>query len=122
MPQGPPRLSAQAAALVGLAGLASAMGIGRFAFTPLLPLMQEASGITLVQGGSLAAANYLGYLLGATACMALHTGDLSPPNSDAIGLFPGLPDTEALTVVNACHAWLPLGSDAVCTRWRMPSQ
>ncbi len=31
------------ATLVGLAGLAAAMGIGRFAFTPLLPLMQERS-------------------------------------------------------------------------------
>ena len=29
-------------ALAGLAGLASAMGVGRFAFTPLLPLMQQA--------------------------------------------------------------------------------
>ena len=42
-------------------------------------------------------------ILWATACMALHTGDLFPPNSDAIGLFPGLvSDTEALTVINFC--------------------
>ena len=26
---------------VGMLGLAAAMGIGRFAFTPLMPLMQE---------------------------------------------------------------------------------
>ena len=55
------------AALVGLLGLAAAMGIGRFAFTPLLPLMQ-AEGLTLQQGTWLSSANYLGYLLGALAC------------------------------------------------------
>src|SRR5256885_10285028 len=49
---------------IGMAGLAAAMGIGRFAFTPLLPLMQ-ADGLTLSQGAWLAAANYLGYLVGA---------------------------------------------------------
>jgi MFS family permease len=57
-------------ALVGLLGLAAAMGIGRFAFTPLLPLMQASDGLTLTQGGWLASANYLGYLLGALACAA----------------------------------------------------
>lgn len=56
-------------AWVALAGLAAAMGIGRFAFTPLLPLMQ-AEGLTLPQGAALASANYLGYLVGALACAA----------------------------------------------------
>lgn len=52
-------------ALAGLAALALAQGIGRFAFTPLLPMMQDDAGVSLAQGGALAAANYLGYLLGA---------------------------------------------------------
>jgi MFS family permease len=52
-------------ALAGLACLAVAMGIGRFAFTPLLPMMQADSGLSLAAGGWLAAANYLGYLFGA---------------------------------------------------------
>src|SRR5437868_13518883 len=52
-------------ALAGFAALALAQGIGRFAFTPLLPMMQDDAGVTLAQGGALAAANYLGYLLGA---------------------------------------------------------
>ena len=56
-------------ALAGLAALALAQGIGRFAFTPLLPMMQDDSGVTLAQGGMLAAANYLGYLLGAMWAM-----------------------------------------------------
>src|SRR5207247_5830061 len=52
-------------ALAGLASLAVAMGIGRFAFTPLLPMMQGDSGLSLIAGGWLASANYLGYLFGA---------------------------------------------------------
>ena len=52
-------------ALAGLAALALAQGIGRFAFTPLLPMMQDDAGVSLAQGGALAAANYLGYLVGA---------------------------------------------------------
>lgn len=52
-------------ALTGLAALAMAMGVGRFAFTPILPMMQHDAGLTLAQGGWLASANYAGYLAGA---------------------------------------------------------
>ncbi|HWH38219.1 MAG TPA: YbfB/YjiJ family MFS transporter [Usitatibacter sp.] len=68
--RGGPRVkSAAAIALAGLAALAVAMGIGRFAFTPLLPMMQHDRGLTLAQGGWLASANYLGYFLGALYAM-----------------------------------------------------
>ena len=46
-----------------------AQGIGRFAFTPILPMMQEDAGVSLAQGGWLAAANYLGYLIGSLWAM-----------------------------------------------------
>jgi len=63
----PPRAAWAAAfpATLGALGLASAMGIGRFAFTPMLPLMQQASGLSIAQGSWLASANYIGYLAGA---------------------------------------------------------
>jgi len=65
------QLSAATVAAVGLAGLAAAMGIGRFAFTPLFPLMQEQFGISLAQGAWLATANYIGYFVGAVASFVL---------------------------------------------------
>ena len=51
--------------LGGILALAAAMGIGRFAYTPLLPAMQQAAGLDPTQAGLLAAANYAGYLAGA---------------------------------------------------------
>ena len=60
-----------ARALAGLAALAVAMGIGRFAFTPVLPMMLQDAGLSLAGGGLLASANYLGYLLGALSATAI---------------------------------------------------
>jgi len=47
--------------------LAVAMGIGRFAFTPMLPLMARDGSLEQNAGAWLAGSNYLGYLLGALA-------------------------------------------------------
>lgn len=55
-------------ALAGMLSLAVAMGIGRFAFTPLLPMMLHDGVIGLPQASWLATANYLGYWLGAMGC------------------------------------------------------
>jgi predicted MFS family arabinose efflux permease len=64
-------ISAVAATSVGLLALASAMGIGRFSLTPILPLMQQDAHLTLSVGGWLATSNYIGYLAGALMCIAL---------------------------------------------------
>lgn len=58
------------AALAGTLALAAAMGIGRFAYTPLLPPLRDALGWTVAQAGDVAAANFLGYVLGALAAAA----------------------------------------------------
>jgi MFS family permease len=49
----------------GVAALAVAMGIGRFAFTPLMPLMLRDGTLEAAAGAEWAVANYLGYLAGA---------------------------------------------------------
>lgn len=56
-------------AAAGCIALAVAMGIGRFAFTPVLPLMQDDYALPIEQGAWLATANYLGYLAGAIVTM-----------------------------------------------------
>lgn len=55
----------------GFLALAVAMGIGRFAFTPLLPMMQADMSLSVAQSGWLAAANYVGYLVGAVLALRL---------------------------------------------------
>jgi MFS family permease len=65
-----PRAPAAVAA-AGLTALGIAMGIGRFAFTPILPMMQQDAGLTVADGGWLASANYLGYLVGALLVSAI---------------------------------------------------
>jgi MFS family permease len=57
--------------LAGILSLAVAMGIGRFAFTPVLPLMMQAGQLDVAAGGWIAAANYAGYLVGALTASRL---------------------------------------------------
>jgi len=78
--------------LAGGLALATAMGIGRFAFTPLLPMMLHDGTISLAGASWLASANYLGYLVGALFCM------FKPlPNPTAI-IRTGLVSTLVLTL------------------------
>jgi predicted MFS family arabinose efflux permease len=58
-------------ALVGMVALAIPMGVGRFAFTPILPMMQADAGLSITAGGWLAFANYAGTLGGALAAMTV---------------------------------------------------
>ena len=65
------RRAAWRAALACMVTLAVAMGLGRFAFTPMLPVMLHEGKLDLQAGGVLASLNYLGYFLGALSCAAI---------------------------------------------------
>ncbi len=55
----------------GVFSMMLALGIARFAYTPLLPLMQAQAGLGLAEGGWLAAINYAGYLTGALTAASI---------------------------------------------------
>jgi predicted MFS family arabinose efflux permease len=105
---------------IGLAGalaLAVAMGIGRFAFTPLLPLMQREGLLGSGGGAALAAINYAGYLLGALSAARLAT----QPRRLVLGsLLATAAVTAAAGVLHGLTAWLLLrGLAGVLSAWVM---
>ncbi|MHA7210130.1 YbfB/YjiJ family MFS transporter [Arthrobacter sp. MDT1-65] len=64
-------LSIPRIAVMAAAGFAVAMGLGRFAFTPILPLMIDQAHLSSATGAHLATANYLGYLVGPVLTLIL---------------------------------------------------
>lgn len=102
-------------ALAGLLALAVAMGIGRFAFTPLLPLMMRDGLIDAAGGAELAAANYLGYLIGALSAVRLARAPLRLLRLALAGVV-------LLTLASAWApqpplGWLLRGGAGVCSAW-----
>ncbi len=97
--------SAAVIVVIGAFCMATAMGIGRFAFTPMLPLMQESQGLTLAEGAWLATVNYLGYLVGAVL------GFVRPPRPGAAtrtGLALVAVSTLGMAVTSGMPVWLAL--------------
>lgn len=92
-------------ALAGLAALAVAMGIGRFAFTPVLPMMLQDAGLSIAAGGWLASANYVGYLLGALSAMRIR---LRPETAIRAGLLTIGISTLAMAAHLPIAAWAAL--------------
>ena len=100
------------------------MGIGRFAFTPILPMMQDDAAVSIAAGAWLASANYLGYLLGALSVMAVpirveHAirGGLLTIGLATLGM--GVLDTFAIWIVlralaGVASAWVLICTSAWC--------
>jgi MFS family permease len=110
-----PDTSPFAVAVAGALSLAVAMGIGRFAFTPMLPLMMQAGQLDVGTGGWLASANYAGYLLGATTASRV---PLSPGRLSTASLLAAAALTAAMAIGGPAWVWLALRLLAgVCSAW-----
>lgn len=103
----------------GIVSLAVAMGIGRFAFTPLMPLMLRDGIIDIAKGTDWAVANYVGYLLGALSASRFG-------NSPRLGMQLGLAGiaftTLATILVNASFPLAGLllrGAAGIFSAWVM---
>uniref|UniRef100_UPI000492DF78 YbfB/YjiJ family MFS transporter n=1 Tax=Burkholderia ubonensis TaxID=101571 RepID=UPI000492DF78 len=94
---------ARTVAIAGMIGLAVALGVGRFAFTPLLPLMLADGSIGLKAGSWLASANYAGYFVGAVSCAALR---VAPARMVRFGLAATVLLTAAMGVGHLLPVWL----------------
>ncbi len=99
--------SASLTALTGFAILVFSMGIGRFAFTPLLPLMQAEGLLSVAGGGVLASVHFVGYAMGALLAGRLRSFPAVTLAASVVLI--GLA-TLAMGVTNAFEVW-------VVSRW-----
>jgi len=107
--------AAKTVAAAGLAALAVAMGIGRFAFTPLLPMMQQDAGLSLAAGAWLASANYAGYLIGAIFTMVWR---IPPAIAIRAGLAAIVVATLGMGVTDHFAIWAALrGAAGIASAW-----
>jgi len=90
-------------ALVGFAILAFSMGVGRFAFTPILPVMQTEGLVTIASGGTLASVHFIGYAMGAlfAGFLASHPKALLLASLTLIGV-----STVAMGLTDSYVVWL----------------
>ena len=102
----------------GILGLLIAMGVGRFAFTLLLPLMQTEAGFSARVAGWLASANYFGYFVGSLTATLWPAGRgtrgallgafaVSTITTIAMGLTQSIPQWMLLRFLSgAASAWV----------------
>lgn len=88
----------------GIMSLILTLGIARFAYTPLLPIMQNQTGLGDATGGWLATFNYIGYMLG--ALIAASISDLHLKDRlYRIGLILALVTTAGMALSESLWLW-----------------
>ena len=97
--------AARRAALACMIALAVVLGVGRFAFTPLLPLMLSSGALDIRHGGWLASFNYAGYFVGAVTCAALR---VQPARMVHVGLVLTVLLTLAMGLTSTFWIWAPV--------------
>ncbi len=109
--------SALRLAFSGMLALAIAIGVGRFAFTPILPMMQKDYGLTLRAAGLLASANYVGYLVGALSAIWIRVATVTVVRFSLVAV---IVLTCAMGLVHHPVAWLLLrGLAGVASAWTL---
>lgn len=88
----------------GVLNLILVMGIARFAYTPLLPAMQEQTDLGAAEGGWLAAINYLGYLVGAVVASVISDLELKD-RLYRIGLVAAVVTTAGMGLTENLWLW-----------------
>ena len=99
----------------GAAGLGAARGIGRFAYTPILPLMTTQVALAPQAAGAVSTANYVGYLAGAlagTASPRLARSTVVAGSAGRTGDHPGC------NAAAAQHNWMAVVADSRGIRQR----
>lgn len=91
----------------GILSLILMLGIARFAYTPLLPIMQQQAGLGLSEGGWLAALNYLGYFCGAITASLISNLHLKD-RLYRIGLVVALLTTAGMGLTDNLWLWATL--------------
>jgi MFS family permease len=110
-------LSVPTACTIAAIALAVAMGIGRFAFTPMLPLMMRDGSLPQSAGAWLAASNYIGYLAGALTASRL---GFSLPTLMRVSLVGTAVSTAAMGEFDGLVAWIILRCVAgVLSAWTL---
>lgn len=90
--------------LAGICALILTVGLARFAYTPMLPIMRDGAGLSDLAGGWLATFNYLGYITG--ALIAATTSSLQRKFvMYRIGLVLGVLTTAAMGLTEDVYWW-----------------
>ncbi|QJD57714.1 YbfB/YjiJ family MFS transporter [Pseudomonas sp. gcc21] len=93
--------------LAGICALILTVGLARFAYTPLLPIMRDGAGLSDFAGGWLATFNYLGYMAG--ALLAATTNDLQRKfRFYRAGLLIAVISTAAMGLTDNLYLWATL--------------
>ena len=109
------RPSALRLAVSGMLALAIAIGVGRFAFTPILPMMQKDYGLTLRMAGLLASVNYVGYFIGALSAIWIRAATVTVVRFSLLAV---VVLTGAMGLIHHPAAWLLLrGLAGIVSAW-----
>ncbi|PUE47376.1 MFS transporter [Limnohabitans sp. 2KL-1] len=91
--------------LGGICGLVLTIGLARFAYTPMLPALQQQTGLSDAAAGALAAVNYAGYIAG--ALVAAWMDDVHWRHRFySMGLWMALLTTAAMALSNWLPSWM----------------